>query len=293
MNLYVVLTCHNRKEKTINCLKQLHKAAFKCSHNIDVNYVVCDDMSTDGTVDSISQQFPDVIIVHGSGDLFWARGMACAMNAIELEETEFYLMVNDDVTFYEDSLQIMLDNYIFAKEKDCAIVGSTRDANGNCSYGGLYWNGKAIKKKTINIIPNGELQLCNQTNWNCFLIPRELYLKIGKIDDYYEHSAADYDYANRITNAGYHIYVASDYVGTCERNAKENTWQDSSLSVRQRIKLLHKKTGVPMKSNWHYCSKFYGIFAPVVFLEPYKGILKDSFKSKKRFIFSKNEKNNG
>lgn len=140
-------------------------------------------------------------------------------------------MVNDDVDFDLDVLSVMLNDFKRANDSLCAIVGSTHDSIGNHSYGGIHWNGKAIGEISEHIVPNGELQLCEQTNWNCFMIPVGLYNLIGKIDDFYEHSAADYDYSNRITKAGYKIYVASKYIGSSIENSPNSLGEAMLLGV--------------------------------------------------------------
>lgn len=274
-NVSVVLTCHNRKEKTVRCLRNIIQANSVKSGKYEINIYVCDDASTDGTTEAISQLSDSIHIVRGNGDLFWARGMAKAMAEAEKSNADFYLMVNDDVEFFPDMLDIMLDSYYSVEGKLHAVVGSTKDKEtGKHTYGGLLWNGKAIKEVTTPVIPSKPCKICNKTNWNCFLIPKKLYEIVGKVDDYYEHSWADFDYSLRLTRMGYKIYVAYDYIGFCSRNTIKDTWSDTNLTVRERLKAIQKKTGLPAKSSWHFCKKFYGIAAPFVFVRPYLSILK-------------------
>ena len=273
----VVLTCHNRKEKTIGCLTDILQADSVKSGKYEINIYACDDASSDSTADAISQLSDKIHIVSGNGDLFWARGMAKAMAEAEKSNADFYLMVNDDVEFFPDMLDVMLDSYYSVEGKPHAVVGSTKDKKtGKHTYGGLIWNGKGIGEERTVVTPCTPCPKCNQTNWNCFLLPKALYDTIGKIDDYYEHSWADFDYSNRIISAGYDIYVAHSYIGFCSRNEIKGTWIDRSLSFGKRIRAMHKKTGLPPRSHWHYCRKFYGSEAVAVFLRPYLSIIKSS-----------------
>lgn len=273
-NVVAVLTCHNRKDKTINCLSKLQLSAKLSKWDIGLNFAVCDDNCTDGTSEAIQELFPHAMITHGDGDLYWARGMAAAMIEAELLSPDFYLMVNDDVDFYTNTFDILFDSLYAAGNDMYAIVGSTCDKNGVHTYGGIRWNRKLFHEEQWRVIPNGEIQLCELTNWNCFLISSKLYRKIGPIDSYYEHSAADYDYSNRLSRTGNKIYVAKEYVGVCEKNSIKNTWRDTSLPFQKRWTLLHKKTGIPVKSNWYYSRKYYGIWALFHFIKPYLGLFK-------------------
>lgn len=273
ITISVIFTCHNRKEKTLRCLEKLYKQKY--TYQLQLNYYVCDDLSIDGTPEAIKSSYPEVHLIEGNGNLFWARGMAKAMEKAELERADFYLMANDDVDFFEDAVQTLLDSFYQKKDSLCAIVGSMKDAqSGEHTYGGLMWNWKARPDIVRSVIPDGTCPECNQANWNCFLIPVELYKRVGKIDSYYEHSRADFDYSNRIVLANRKIYVASKYVGFCSRNSSKNTWKDTSLSVRKRFELLEKKTGLPWRSRWHYYRKYYGIWAIYKFIAPYIHIIK-------------------
>lgn len=69
MRIAILLTCYNRKDKTYVCLNSLYKNISEyCQFDI---YLV-DDGSTDGTAMMIAKDFPEVILIKGSGSLFWA-----------------------------------------------------------------------------------------------------------------------------------------------------------------------------------------------------------------------------
>ena len=278
--LSIIITYYNRRVKTERCIQQLIKSAKKVE-NLQITFFVCDDGSTDETTDAIDkicrQNGVDLYVNKGTGNLFWARGMASAMQEAEKHIADFYLMVNDDVDFDDDAIQIMLDAYELSAEKKCAIVGSTKDAStGEHTYGGEYWEFYRFKDSTQQVKPSVPMKKCNRANWNCFLIPVSLYDEIGKIDSYYEHGAADFDYTKRIIDAGYDVFVADRYIGFCSRNEKKGTWCDPELPMMQRIRAMNKKNGLPPKSQWYFCKKMYGRYAFWYFVRPYLSILKTS-----------------
>ena len=71
-----MLTCYNRVEKTIKCLEEVFEQANKSKLNLEV--ILVDDGSTDGTAESVRQKFPQVCVLMGDGTLFWNRGMHLA-----------------------------------------------------------------------------------------------------------------------------------------------------------------------------------------------------------------------
>ena len=273
----IIFTCHNRKEKTLVCLSSIKANLSTLDPDYHVSVFICDDGSTDGTREALVayRELP-ISIIDGDGNLFWAKGMAKAMIVAETSNPDFYLFINDDVLFSPNMLSIMLKTFFDNKDRLSAVVGCTQYHDCElCSYGGYDWdnNGFLFKNNFRRVQPDDDIRECKLANWNCFLLPKELYSIIGKIDDYYEHSFADYDYSNRIIRAGYHMVITDKYIGRCDRNTIKGTFLDNSLSLKTRFFLIHKRTARPPRSSWHYATKFYGLFAPLFFLQPYFYVL--------------------
>ena len=76
INIAVLITCHNRKNKTIRCLNNIFNQKYK--GNIKFKVFLVDDNSSDGTNKAIKSLFPLVKIIKGNGNLFWAGGMRLA-----------------------------------------------------------------------------------------------------------------------------------------------------------------------------------------------------------------------
>lgn len=270
----VVLTCYNRIEKTLRALKTLFSSNLYGSQSYQFTVYLCDDGSTDSTGERVKEKYPTAQICKGTGGLFWAKGMARALSQAERSKPDFYLMINDDVEFFDDALDAMFDSYFAQNDCMAAISGATYDKNGKqYSYGGSR-QGDIGEKRWV--YPQNPCLKCDLANWNCFLISKELYNKVGPIDDYYEHSYADFDYSNRIYQAGGSMYVADQYIGICNRNPIKGTWMDTSLNIRQRIRLLHKKNGLPIRSQVHYYRKFERTKWIYYVAKPYLAIVKSS-----------------
>ncbi|NOZ83279.1 MAG: glycosyltransferase, partial [Epsilonproteobacteria bacterium] len=77
MVISILLTCHNRKNKTLRCLRSLKEQVNPNEEYSCFVYLV-DDGSTDGTTPAICQKFPDVNIIQGTGCLYWYGGMQLA-----------------------------------------------------------------------------------------------------------------------------------------------------------------------------------------------------------------------
>ena len=251
MRIAVLMTCFNRRNKTVNCLETLYSQ----TGNWDIDIFLCDDGSTDGTAETVMNKFPKVQIIKGE-NLFWNRGMLSVMKIAIKGKYDCYLMINDDVRFYDTMLQTMLsidrnfNNGLFA------LVGSTCNKSGKITYGGRKITDKPLQYSDL-IQPSKNIKECDVANWNCFLLTSDTIEKIGLLDRNFEHGFGDYDYCYRLRRMGIPILVAPDYVGECETNNKVNPLNNKKVSRYKRIKILFSPKGIPLKS-WYIYTKRYG-----------------------------------
>ena len=122
-----LMTCFNRKEKTITSINNL----ISENPNIEFEFVVVDDNSTDGTKAAL-EKMRGVVVLNGTGQLFYSGGMRMAMQ-YALNTTEVYdycLLFNDDVEFYSQTIEKMLTIGSSGRE---ILVGPTCDTEGKLS----------------------------------------------------------------------------------------------------------------------------------------------------------------
>lgn len=250
----IIMTVHNRKEKTLRCLESLSKVKNMPEYDV----FLCDDASTDGTEEAIQSRFSNIIIVKGDGNCFWTRGMNLAMAEAAKRKYAYYLMVNDDVQFASNMWDIMYST--LSNRRNIGITGATQSSiSGVLTYSGSKFyqdNGKTFVSSKIP--PNGEINnICDVANWNCFLITREIVDCIGIIDPIYEHSFGDYDYSLRMRRKGIQICVSKDYIGYCENNSIDGTYRDGKLNWKKRIKKIVAPTGLPIRSWIIFVNRYY------------------------------------
>ncbi len=231
--LAVLIACHNRKGKTINCLRALYQCVLPENHKIDVFLV--DDGSSDGTSDAVKTEFTEVNLIKGNGNLYWNRGMHLAWDtAAKSKKNDFYLWLNDDVELFPNAIFDLLKA---TPNKDSIVVGNMRSRNELIlNYGGWTPNWQLI-------VPNGVPQLCEAFNGNLVLIPVKVYTKLGNLDPIFPHAIGDFDYALRAKKQGIKSYISSDYSGYCEDHALPPKWCLPEIPIRERIKSLYSPLG--------------------------------------------------
>ena len=134
-------TVFNRKHHTLTSLKTLIESCDPAG--VDATHCTVDDNSNDGTSEAIRKQFPQVIILHGNGHLYWAGGMRYGFDFInENYSYDFLIPYNDDGVFNQTSIQTLLKGFYSLPGKVGIVVGSLADpSTKRVSYGGkiLRW----------------------------------------------------------------------------------------------------------------------------------------------------------
>lgn len=226
------MTCHNRVETTLACLRRLMPQLGDGG-----GVYLVDDGSTDGTGARVRTEFPAVHVIDADGTLYWARGMHRAWEAAVTERSDWdaFLWLNDDTMLDGDALGSVLAR----NDGRSLIVGELRDACG-CPVYGLNVNG--------------------WVNGNCVLVPRRLYEKVGMICGDYSHAWADSDYAMRVKKSGGDI-VGVGPVGTTEWHPLRPSLAGRSLVERWR--LLFDPKGWNLHDLWLYRRRNWSVFHAV------------------------------
>src|SRR5450759_1309133 len=183
-----LLTCHNRREKTLACLESLRAAAIP---GLTVNVHLVDDASNDGTAEAVASAFPDVEISRGTGEWFWGGGMRLAFSRAVPGRPDYLLWLNDDVFLDPYSLKHLLATHaaLCADRQPLSIVvGSTRDPEtGATTYGGVRRTSRLRRMAFARVAPTDTPRSCDTMNGNLVLIPRSVYSVVGNIDEKFTH----------------------------------------------------------------------------------------------------------
>ncbi|SMC62878.1 glycosyltransferase family 2 protein [Cellulophaga tyrosinoxydans] len=237
----VLLTCHNRREKTLSCLNSLYAATLPANHLLTIFLV--DDGSNDGTAAAVTKEFPEVRILQGNGELYWNRGMHLAwQTAQEAADFDFYLWLNDDVKIKPNGIEVLLNNHENYPNSIIAGVMAS-EVDGKITYGGFDKNEKQIVFDAKEPLP------CFYINGNMVLVPKIVKDKTGILDPMFPHATGDFEYGLRARKNGFETRISSGIVGYCESNPLPPAWQRPEVSLIKRAKSLYAPTG--------YCHPFY------------------------------------
>lgn len=269
--LAVLITCYNRREKTLACLAQLRRCRLPAGHQLRI--VLVDDASNDGTPEAVGADYPEVDLVRAAGGLFWCRGMHFAMSVAAHAAPDYFVWLNDDVVLTDDAFERVLAVEHAHREVSGApalVVGATVSPDtGGVSYGG-YRSLGGLRHLSYEIVHSTtDVLEVDTINGNFVLIPRPIVDRVGLIDSEFAHAMGDTDYALRVRDAGFAVLAAPGFVGSCRNNPSSGTWSDRSLPLARRVRLMLDRKGLPLSSWLRFTRRHGGALWPLHFAWPY------------------------
>lgn len=257
-NIAILITCYNRKETTLNCLKNIYE--LDKSDDVGLDIFIVDGGSSDGTPKEVSHLYPDVKIEVSEG-LYWAGGMRRAWkNAISFRNYDYYWLLNDDTSIYADCLKRLLwaDSFSMSNfGKHGLYTGCTKSpTTGIVTYGAkILFNKYRLRGKLVSPSET-EYQDCDLCNGNILFVPKEIYEECGILNEKYTHGVADWDYSLRVKQKGYPVLVLPGYLGECERDHGKGYLPQSS-SIKERIKYLYSPKGLAYNDFMYFTKEFF------------------------------------
>ncbi|HEY3924894.1 MAG TPA: glycosyltransferase [Acidothermaceae bacterium] len=269
-NVVAILTSHNRRAQTIDCLLAFFAQTID---GVALRAVLVDDGSSDGTADAVAAEFARCTVLRGDGTLYWARGMATAEAEALRRTPDYILWLNDDVTLAPTAVSTLINIATDVTATDVSrplvVSGALVDpVTGDDSYGAMRridWH----PMRYALVHPNGSIQDADTCNGNVLLVPAGTLRSVGGIDGGFEHGYADFDYGLRVRKAGGRVVLSPAPVGTCRENTSFEARARTAGTIRERLRVLGDVKGRPWRSEVRYLRRHAGLWWPAVFAIPY------------------------
>jgi GT2 family glycosyltransferase len=241
MRIIALATCHNRRQLTLKALDAIRRQILPSGAKVQICLV--DDGSTDGTGEAVRASFPEVVVLHGSGDLFWAGGMRLGWEKyVSSQQADYLLVFNDDIEVSSRALETLLQAAAELESKGrfaYAVAGALiHPETGEPSYGGVVRSSWWHPLRFAKLAPSEAIQRCDTVNMNFTLISRGALQLIGFLSPEFVHGGADYDFGLRLRASGGCVVLAPGSVGTCHTNPLSGKSLAPDLSFSERWQRL-------------------------------------------------------
>ena len=252
----IVIPVYNRCETTLNGLRSLSRID---KNGLQVQIVVVDDGSTDGTSDAIRENFPEVEIIAGDGTLHYAAGTNRGISAALERNPDFIVTANDDAVFHEQFLQRLIKT---AQTNPRSIIGALLllwNEPHKVFQVGQVWDtfkgGWEIPENlTAFNVPHKVFEV-ECIVGNCVLFPVAAIRENGLMDEVkFPHGWGDAQYLMRMKNAGWKLLVEPKSRVWCEPNTYPKPLHQ--LPKSEIFKILFKNRKHPLNLQRQFIARW-------------------------------------
>jgi GT2 family glycosyltransferase len=212
-----VIPTHNRKNYLKRLLEQLEG---QVGHDGDLFIVVVVDGSTDGTLEMLKTQFPDIAVVRGDGNWWWTKsvneGIKCAIS----HDADSILLMNDDTEIDPQYVSTLLKA---SQQKPNAVIGSLNlsiEKPHRIYFSGvkkmIWWKAKSVRYHKIFELYKKNLTGLHKSvllMGRGMFIPVSIFKKIGFFDENaFPQYKADLDFVLRANENNIETLISWDSI---------------------------------------------------------------------------------
>jgi len=196
-----------------------------------------DDGSTDGTVEAVAMEFPDVEIVRGDGSLWYTAGTNRGMDAALQHDLDYILAINNDQICDEKCILNLVN---CAERYPHSVVGAllldweTPHKVFQVSPRWEVWKGgfRHWYKQTVWTVPEKSWEV-EIIVGNCVLYPAEAVREVGLMDEKRLPQYGDAEYTPRMRRAGWRLLIDPRARVFCKPNDTISGFRN--LPLRKKI----------------------------------------------------------
>lgn len=235
MDLSIAIVNYKTAELTRKLLESIER------EGLESEVVVLDNGSGDDIGEIVKENFPRVKFIQNETNTGFSRGYNAA---IDQTNGDYILLLNSDIEVRKGSLKKLLEA---AKSYDqtAVVVGKLILPDGLTQKSAFHLPNLvgAVKEYFLGVKDSYFSFLPDQKNVSkvegavmaCFLIPRKIWERIGKLDEGTELYLEDVEYCRRLKNAGIPIYYIPQAVFDHHHGASSK-----KLGEGKAFKLLQK-----------------------------------------------------
>lgn len=262
--VFIIIPVHNRRDITFSCLNHLREIGDLYSYQV----VVIDDGSTDGTSPMISENFPEVTVLSGDGNLWWTGAIVKGMEYLIEHGADYFIWLNDDTFPSSGTIQMMVSE---CAEHTNSLVSAQCYSAHDMQYPTYGGHQKSLTSTRLIFTPKNQILECDCLSGNLVCFPKAVVDQLGfPPADKLPHCLADIAYTWQAKKHGYRIKVIGNATAVCKFNPSEEGWASSPIPMGTRWKeIFTLKSNLYPPAFWYFCRTTYHKLALFVFVRMY------------------------
>ena len=231
MQVSIIIVNYNTKDFLKNCLKSI----YKYTSDVEYEILVSDNGSTDGSLEMLSSDFPNVRVIANGKNL----GFGAANNrALDLAQGKYIFYLNSDTLLLNNAVKIFFDYFEAHQEENLgAIGGMLLDANQRFIHSGGTF--PSLKSEILDLI---KLNIGN------------IYLTLGTIlhlKNMHRNHFANEEYGNIDFITGADIFLKNDQFARFDEEFFLY-FEDTYLQYKMKLAGLERRI-IPDTKIIHLC----------------------------------------
>jgi GT2 family glycosyltransferase len=239
----IIVLNYNGREDTLACLRSLEHVMYP-----NVNVIVVDNASSDGSADAIREAHPQMKLIETGANLGFTGGNNVGIHYALDHGADYIMLLNNDTIVAPDMLNLMVEvmesdpqigvtgpmiYYYSAPETIWSAGGQIDWKRGTTSMIGVNEEDKSqygLTPRSVDFVTGCAL-----------LVRREVWEKVGLLDDQFFMYYEETEWCVRASRAGYKIYHVPQAmlwhkISLQEREASPRTYY---YMTRNRLLFLH------------------------------------------------------
>jgi len=226
--LSIVIVSWNVREDLRECLQSLLREEGSRLESGEIEIIIVDNASTDGTAEMVNLEFPQVKLLVNSQNLGYTKANNIGINH---SRGKYILLLNPDTIVHQGALQALIDcaeshpeaGIIGAKllNPDGSVQRSARSFPDigaglfrNTFLGRLFPNNPFVRRYLLTDFGYDEVREVDWVSGAAMLVRRDLIERIGGLDERFWAYCEDVDLCWRAWQAGYKVLFCPNAVIT-------------------------------------------------------------------------------
>jgi len=261
--VFICIPVHNRVDYTTACLNSIFCQTYKNFH-----VVISDAGSTDGTIDVITEKFPQkVTLLPIDPSNWWTGGInACIRYAMQVgNANDFIFTLNNDTEIASDCLRNLVN---YANNNPGSLIGGLNlfyddrsriepSAFSNEKCGIFYYQKRLFSLGQKIPVPISESYPVDTLSGKGILIPVSVFRKIGLFEEkLLPHYHADTEFVNRSRVNGFNpVLLTTAKIYSHVKETGTGTIDKSSIGFFKSY--FHRNSANHLKSLFSYSRLVY------------------------------------